>query len=135
METSCCGMDRWGRRSEAVTVSAHWSKTHFARSMRLVAVRYEEVIEYCPPNKPLARFHESSVSTSSRDFLEWWKWASIGAACEPKCGGYRCGNCQPGGKEIYLAEEGELEIVKEGLTYVLGDNHINNRIGTLNILG
>ncbi|RXN19135.1 gag-pol fusion poly [Labeo rohita] len=108
---------------EDVTVSAHRSKTHFARSMRLAAVKYEEVIEYRPPNKPLARFHESSVSTSSRDFLEWWKWDSIGAACEPKCGGCRCGNCQPGGKEMSLAEERELEIVKEGLTYVMEDKH------------
>lgn len=108
---------------ENVTVTAHCSKTHFARSMRLAVVRYEEVIDYCPPNKPLARFHESNVSTSSRDFLEWWKWDSIGAACEPKCGGCRCGNCQPGGKEMSLAEERELEIVREGLTYVLEDNH------------
>ncbi len=50
---------------EDVTVSAHWSKTHFARSMRLAAVRYEEVIEYCLPNKPLARFHESSISAET----------------------------------------------------------------------
>nr|XP_017209463.2 uncharacterized protein LOC108181536 [Danio rerio] len=110
---------------EDVTVSAYRSKTHFARSMRLAAVKYEEVTENSPPNKPLARLHESSVSTSTRDFLEWWKWDSIGAACEPKCGGCRCGNCQPGGKEMSLAEERELELVKEGLTYVMEDKHSN----------
>lgn len=108
---------------EEVAVSAHRSKTHFARSMRMAAVKYEEVTEYCPPNKQLVRFHESSTPTSTRDFLEWWKWDSIGAACEPKCGGCRCGNCQPGGKEMTLAEERELEIVREGLTYVTEDNH------------
>ncbi len=36
----------------------------------------------------------------------------------PKCGGCRCGNCQPGGKEMTLAEEKELEIIRNGLTYV-----------------
>lgn len=55
--------------------------------------------------------------------MEWWKWDSIGAACEPRCGGCRCGNCQPGGKEITISEERELEQIKSGLTYVSGDHH------------
>ncbi|RXN19173.1 gag-pol fusion poly [Labeo rohita] len=91
--------------------------------MRLAAVKYDNVIEYRPPNKPLARFHESSVSTSSRDFLEWWKWDSISSACKPKRRVCSCGNCQPGGKEMSLAEERELEIVREGLTYVMEEKH------------
>lgn len=40
-----------------------------------------------------------------------------------KCGGCRCGNCQPGGKEMTLSEEKELEVVREGLTYVKEDGH------------
>ncbi|KAK7928986.1 hypothetical protein WMY93_005381 [Mugilogobius chulae] len=36
-----------------------------------------------------------------------------------------CGNCQPGGKEMTLAEERELEVIKDGLTYVKGDAHVN----------
>ena len=63
------------------------------------------------------------TAAANREFLEWWRWDSIGAACEPKCGGCRCGNCQPGGKEMTLAEERELEIIKEGLTCVQGDSH------------
>ena len=112
---------------EDVTVSAHMSahmsKTHFARSMRAAAVQYKEVIGRQPPpnEQVVGRFWESWISTSNRDFLEWWKWDSIGAACEPKCGG--CGNCQPGGKEMSLAEERELEVVKDGLSYVAGDNY------------
>ncbi|KAL3973928.1 GTP-binding protein [Sarotherodon galilaeus] len=70
-----------------------------------------------------AKLQRSSTSTTSQEFLEWWKLDSIGAACEPKCGGCRCGNCQPGGKEMTLAEERELEIIREGLTYVTGDGH------------
>lgn len=45
---------------EDVTLSAYWSKTHFARSMRLAAVKYEEVTQYRPPNKPLARLMNQS---------------------------------------------------------------------------
>ncbi|KAK7933354.1 hypothetical protein WMY93_004250 [Mugilogobius chulae] len=74
---------------EKVDVSAHASRTHFARSMRTAAT-------------------------------------SIGAACEPKCGGCRCGKCQPGGKEMTLSEERELELVKSGLTYVAGDHHCDD---------
>ena len=112
---------------EEVEVAAHESKTHFARSMRTAAVRYEEIIQ--SPTTDAARLqHENvdqakSTAVSNREFLEWWRWDSIGAACEPRCGGCRCGNCQPGGKEMTLAEERELEIIKEGLTYVREDAH------------
>ena len=99
---------------EDVNLSAHESKTHSARSMRTAAVKYEEIT---------GALEAKHTAASHRDFLEWWKWDSIGAACEPKCGGCRCGNCQPGGKEMTLAEERELEIIKEGLTYVEEDEH------------
>lgn len=112
---------------EELTVSAHLSKTHFARSMRAAATKYEEVTINAqgrlPPSKQVTReFHESSTSTTNRDFLDWWKWDSIRAACEPKCGGCRCGNCQPGSK-MTLAEERELEVMRDGLTYVTEDGH------------
>ncbi|XP_059209564.1 uncharacterized protein LOC131988465 [Centropristis striata] len=113
---------------EGLSMSAHQSKTHFARSMRAAAVKYEELINRAPEQPPpsnqiTTQAKESKTSATKRDFLEWWRWDSIGAACEPKCGGCRCGNCQPGGKEITLAEERELEVVREGLTYVTEDRH------------
>lgn len=114
---------------EGLILSAHLSKTHFARSMRTAAAKYEEVTAAVQGQLPLSKqaatnFHESSTSATKRDdFLEWWRWDSIGAACEPKCGGCRCGNCQPGGKEMTLAEERELEVIKGGLTYVMEDSH------------
>ncbi len=64
-----------------------------------------------------------SSAATTRDFLEWWRWDSISAACVPRCEGCRCGNCQPGGKEMTLAEERELEVVRSGLTYALVDDH------------
>lgn len=120
---------------EEVEVSAHMSKTHFARSMRAAAVKYEEFTDSIPePNhssKEVPEIQGSTASTSKESFLQWWKEDSIGAACEPRCGGCRCGNCQPGGKGMTLAEEREMEAVKEGLTYVTAKNHI----GTQNIPG
>ena len=96
---------------------AHSSKAHFARSMRSAAVKYEELHGKVgdPP--------EHTCYATTRDFLKWWSWDSIGAACEPKCGGCRCRNCQPGGKEMTLAEEREMEVIKNGLNYVLNDKH------------
>lgn len=108
---------------EDVEMAAHRSKTHFVRSMRTAAVKYEELPEHPGPEKvPLF----TATATTTRDFLEWWRWESIGASCEPKCGGCRCGNCQPGGKEMTLAEEKELEIIKQGLTYVKEDAHVSS---------
>ena len=113
---------------EDLTLSAHMSETHFARSMRAAAVKYEEFPhktqeQLLPTGQVSSRFQVSSSASTNRNFLEWWRWDSIGAACEPKCGGCRCGSCQPGGKEMTLIEERELETIKAGLTYVTGDSH------------
>lgn len=109
---------------EAVTVSAHTSRTHFARSMRTAAVKYEEHTCVVPIHRQQSQQPQGfSCLTTTSSFLEWWKWESIGAGCIPKCGGCRCGNCHPGGKEMTLAEERELEVVKNGLTYVVADEH------------
>ena len=115
---------------EVVTVAAHTSRTHFARSMRTAAVRYEEhtcVVPIHPPQIQqaliVAQSQQSNCAATTSNFLDWWKWDSIGAGCVPRCGGCRCGNCQPGGKEMTLAEERELEMVKSRLTYVAADDH------------
>ncbi|TKS65757.1 hypothetical protein D9C73_028022 [Collichthys lucidus] len=107
---------------EEAIVTAHSSKTHFARSMRTAGVKYKELS--CK-DLSLAKtpFIHADTAAANTDFLKWWKWDSIGAACEPRCGGCRCGNCQPGGKEMSLAEERELEMVRNGLRYVTGDDH------------
>ncbi|KAJ8369559.1 hypothetical protein SKAU_G00095870 [Synaphobranchus kaupii] len=114
---------------DEIDVGAHKSRTHFARSMRTATVKYEEIVESpeVQAENEIVRPHQETVTetkntaTSNREFLEWWKWDSIGAACEPKCGGCCCGSCQPGGKEMTLVEERELETIKEGLTYVKED--------------
>ncbi|CAI5671305.1 unnamed protein product [Oreochromis niloticus] len=109
---------------EEVTLMAHTSKTHFARSMRAAAFKYQEFTkDLASCQRPDHPETLSTTATSSRDFLKWWRWESIGAACQPRCGGCRCGNCQPGGKEMTLAEEREMEIVRNGLNYSTGDDH------------
>ena len=111
---------------EEVEVAAYESKTHFSRSLRTVAVKYQEITS---PTTDTAQLQQEDVAQTKftaariREFLEWWHWDSIRAACEPRCGGCRCGNCPSGGKEITLAEEKELEIIKGGLTYKKGDAH------------
>jgi len=114
---------------EEIHMTAYESKTHFARSMRTAVTRYTEVRGESEPlffskiSKKIPCIDGRSTFTSGKEFLQWWSWDSIGAACEPKCGGCRCGTCQPGGKEMTLAEEKELEIIKSGLTYVQVDSH------------
>ncbi|KAI7792395.1 gag-pol fusion polyprotein [Triplophysa rosa] len=115
---------------EEIAVSAHMSRTHFARSMRTAAVKYEELTCVVPRQLPLSQQtsltiqpQQFSSAATTHDFLEWWRWDSIGAACEPRCGGCRCGNCHPGGKDMTLAEERELEVVRSCLTYAVSDDH------------
>ena len=107
------------------------SNIYFARSMKTTVVKYKEIVK--APRKikgtkasALAQVSGTdirSTTTTNKEVLEWWKWDSIGAACEPRCGGCRCGKCQPGGKEMTLAEEKELEIIRGCLSYVTSDNH------------
>jgi len=118
---------------EEMEMSIHNSKTHFARSMRTKAVKVEEIsCELVNTRKGAQGLEQESeeevrnTATTSKEVLEWWRWDSIGAACEPKCGGCRCGTCQPGGKEMTLVEERELEKIKEGLSYVTTDDHSNS---------
>lgn len=105
-----------------IAVSAHMSRTHFARSMRTAAVKYKERACVSPIHPPPIQQASLTIkpqqfsSAATSDFLEWLRWDSIGAACEPRCGGCHCGNCQPDSKEMTLVEERELEVVRSGLT-------------------
>ncbi len=104
---------------EEVEVTTWQSETHFAHSMRTVAVKVEEHF-VGRPGSHLEQESSVEVRTTAacnKEVLEWLKWDSIGAACDSTCGGCRCGKCTPGGKEMSLADEKELEIIKAGLTF------------------
>lgn len=110
---------------EKVEVTAWQSKTHFAHSMRTVAIKVEEHFVGRPGGhlEHGDRVEVRKTAACNKEVLEWLKWDSIGAACDPICGGCRCGKCSPGGKEMSLADEKELEIIKAGLTFKERDNH------------
>ena len=36
---------------------------------------------------------------------------ALGVTCQPKCGGCKCGQCQPGGKDMSLQDEKEYELI------------------------
>ena len=68
---------------EEAIVTAHTSKTHFACSMRTAAVKYKELTRKGPDFCKTPVIHADTAAANT-DFLKWWKWDSIGAACEPQ---------------------------------------------------
>ncbi|CAI5658447.1 unnamed protein product [Oreochromis niloticus] len=106
---------------EDVEVTARFSSTHFGCSMKTESQRVAALHNCCP--KPKNSIEVGTTNTSNAEIIKWLQWDSIGAACDPVCGGCRCGKCAPGGKETSLADERELEIIRGGLTFKLSDNH------------
>ena len=93
---------------EQVIKTAQESTVHYIRSMKTAAITYTE-----------------TAATTGREIYDLFSWSSIGAPCEPRCGGCKCGSCPPGGKEMTLAEEREMEMIRENLTFVQSDEHSN----------
>ena len=106
---------------EDIEVTARNSSTHFACSMRTESRRVEVLHNVCSEGKSSVKV--GTTAASNAEIVKWLQWDSIGAACDPVCGGCRCGKCAPGGKEMSLADERELEIIKGGLTFKLSDGH------------
>lgn len=107
---------------ETVDLAVYRSETHLARTMRSASMAYKETII---PQEEEGNVLVRSTTTANKEVFEWFRWDSIGAACSPQCGGCKCGRCPPGGKEMTLKEERDLEKIKECLTYVLADKHSN----------
>jgi len=47
----------------------------------------------------------------------FFEMESLGVMCEPRCGGCKCGRCQPGAKDMSLQEEREYQMIEEGLSF------------------
>ena len=58
-----------------------------------------------------------SSAKSEKEFLNYFKEDNIGVDCNPKCGGYRCGQCPIGAKPMSLKDEAEYERFKSNLSY------------------
>lgn len=41
----------------------------------------------------------------------------LGIACTPRCGSCKCGKCHPGGKDMSLKEEEELNLIEDSVTF------------------
>lgn len=108
---------------EEVDLAVHRSDTHFARSMRTASKAYREILVDPAGSGEVQETIVQSTATSNKEVFEWFKWDSVGAACDPQCGGCKCGRCPPGGKEMTLGEERDLEKIKVCLTYVQADKH------------
>lgn len=91
--------------------------------MRTASRAYREIVE--GPDQVQAEDQEAIVhsmaAATNNDLIDWFKWDSIGAACVPQCGECKCGRCPPGGKQMTLGEERDLEKIKGCLTYVQAD--------------
>ncbi|XP_077949972.1 uncharacterized protein LOC144389412 [Gasterosteus aculeatus] len=112
---------------EVVDLTLHQSETHFARSMRTSSMVYKEVLvntkDLSEDPMRMGEVTLSKTTASNKEVFEWFKWDSIGAACDPKCGSCKCSKCPPGGREMTLGEERDLEKIKDCLSYVLADKH------------
>ena len=65
-----------------------------------------------------------NLHTNVRDIVKMFKYDQIGAACTPRCGSCKCGNCPPGNKHMTLKEENELIQIEKCLTFKpRGDGH------------
>lgn len=91
-----------------IDLAVHRSETHFARSMRTASRAYKEILVKTGGPSGVSVEEDAilrNTATTNKEVFEWFKWDSIGAACDPQCGGCRCGRCPPGGKEMTLGEE------------------------------
>ena len=48
---------------------------------------------------------------------EFFKTEELGVACNPRCGGCKCGNCSPGSHNYTLKEERELSLIESNLQH------------------
>ena len=117
---------------ETAYLAVYRSETHLARTLRSAVMVYKKTII---PQEEKGNAIVRSTAATNKEVFEWFRWDSIGAACSPQCGGCKCGRCPPGGKEMTLKEEQDLEKIKECLTYVLADKHCNYPTGTQPIPG
>ncbi|KAL1021727.1 hypothetical protein UPYG_G00017220 [Umbra pygmaea] len=116
---------------EVVDLTLHQCETHFARSMRTSSRVYKEVlVDTKDASEDLTKMEEvilSSTTVTNKEVFEWFRWDSIGAACDPKCGSCRCSKVRiREAKEMTLGEERDLEKIKDCLSYVLADKHSNH---------
>ena len=49
---------------------------------------------------------------------DFYSMEGLGIEYKPKCGGYKCGKCHPGGKNMKLKEEREYHLIDKNMKYI-----------------
>jgi len=66
--------------------------------MRAESRRVKVLHNYCPKLK--SSVEVGTTAACNVEIVKWLQWNSTGAACNPMCGGCRCGKCAPGGARV-----------------------------------
>lgn len=101
-----------------IEVTVRHSSTHFACSMKAESKKVEALYNHCSELKSARG--AGTTAACNTEIIKCLQWDSIGAACDPLCGGCHCGKCAPGGKEMSLTDE---PLNRRGLTSKLCDSH------------
>ena len=59
----------------------------------------------------------ATVMHMQESVSRFFELESIGTTCQPQCGRCGCGKCQPGGKDMSLKDERELEQIEAGVSF------------------
>ena len=59
----------------------------------------------------------ATVMHMQESVSRFFELESIGTTCQPQCGRCGCGKCQPGGKDMSLKDERELEQIETGVSF------------------
>lgn len=115
---------------EELTVSAHLSKTHFSSLMRAAAVKYEKLTSRIPEQPPgnnqvTVQFQEASIQPPIRTSENGGDGIALLQHVSQNVGGAAVGTASQGGKEVTLAKERKLEVIRQSFTYVTEDSHRN----------
>ena len=67
--------------------------------------------------KSCLQARSAKVMHATGGLEQFFEIEGLGVRCQPRCGSCKCGTCQPGGKNMSLKEEAELEMIDTGLQF------------------
>ena len=91
-----------------------------AGHLLLLRNRFGQVIGGAHPNiKEGSRklIHHAFVMHANIHVEDFYNIEKLGVECSPKCGGCKCGQCQPGGSKMSIKEEREYKLIEEGMKF------------------
>ena len=83
----------------------------------MIAGSHPEIKTATTITKSCLQVRNAKVMHAAGRIEEFFKVESLGVRCNPRCGGCQCGKCHPGGKDMTLKEEKELDMIESGLSF------------------